>query len=248
MRYLMCILLLIVMMNPVLLYSDSSLQYKSRGNRNEGILPKPISGYDIELISFQALYSNRSVAFNPNKSADYARFKFYLQKEEKVWLLLREINDEKYYRADSFKPDKPWQTGFDNEFVLPVKDVMKPLGLHPSQIGVIARLRREGPSQEEYAAPVVFTGEKYPDKVSGYLFHLKTAQEAVIKYKIVQPESKKTFIEGKKKSDGFSSLALVCDMPDAPDGNYQLVLQGYFVSDNSPILKVIHFYHKAEVQ
>jgi hypothetical protein len=39
---------------------DARLQYQDRGNRHEGIRPKPVSGYDIELISVRVDYKEES--------------------------------------------------------------------------------------------------------------------------------------------------------------------------------------------
>lgn len=36
---------------PLLAQYDPKLQYQNRGNRHEGLRPKPVSGYDIELLS-----------------------------------------------------------------------------------------------------------------------------------------------------------------------------------------------------
>ena len=41
---------------PPQLFAQRDLQYQKRGDRYEGIKPKPVSGYDIELISVLADY------------------------------------------------------------------------------------------------------------------------------------------------------------------------------------------------
>ncbi|HWV46853.1 MAG TPA: hypothetical protein VN039_12685 [Nitrospira sp.] len=49
-------LLLGALIAPLLLWADANLDYQNRGDRFEGVKPKPVSGYDIEVISVLADY------------------------------------------------------------------------------------------------------------------------------------------------------------------------------------------------
>ena len=51
-----------------------NLQYQDRGNRKEGIKPKPVSGFDIELISVLADFKEEV-----EKIPDQFKLKFYLE-------------------------------------------------------------------------------------------------------------------------------------------------------------------------
>src|SRR6185369_515398 len=56
-----------------------------------------------------------------------------------------------------------------------------------SDLGVVARLEREGLSAVEQVAPVVFYQTQFPAKVTGYVFHFRLREDAKVKgviYKI----------------------------------------------------------------
>lgn len=73
---------------PLVLWADSNLDYQNRGDRFEGVRPKPVSGYDIEVISVLADYQEPA-----NQLPDELRVGFYLQSQTPVHLTVREQDD-----------------------------------------------------------------------------------------------------------------------------------------------------------
>src|SRR5262249_46704409 len=91
--------------------AQTELEYQNRGNRYEGIKPKPVSGYDIELISVLADYKGQIRAL-----PDQIKIQFYLERPSTVFLTVRELDYKLYYWLDRVMPPNPWQAGFGNEF------------------------------------------------------------------------------------------------------------------------------------
>ena len=89
-----------------------SLQYQKRGDRYEGIKPKPVSGYDIELIS--ALVNSLETRLIPRLHGSASNSIF--EKPQSVHLVVREFDLSEYYWLDGFEPQVPWRRGFDNLF------------------------------------------------------------------------------------------------------------------------------------
>lgn len=50
------LLFLILLISSQAVWADTNLDYQNRGDRFEGVKPKPVSGYDIEVISVLADY------------------------------------------------------------------------------------------------------------------------------------------------------------------------------------------------
>ena len=67
-------LVFLLLVLPRILYAQPELEYQNRGDHYEGIRPKPVSGYDIEVISVLADYKDST-----NQVPDQLRVKFYLQ-------------------------------------------------------------------------------------------------------------------------------------------------------------------------
>ena len=55
---------------PPQLHAQLDLQYQQRGDRYEGVKPKPVSGYDIELISVLADYQEPHEAGRFSQASD----------------------------------------------------------------------------------------------------------------------------------------------------------------------------------
>ena len=70
---------------PLLAQYEPALQYQNRGNRYEGLKPKPVSGYDIELLSALVDYREPSSTWPQT-----LRLKFYLPAAEPVFLTVRQ--------------------------------------------------------------------------------------------------------------------------------------------------------------
>ena len=74
-------LFLVLLIVPLSTWADSNLDYQNRGDRFEGIRPKPVSGYDIELISVLVDYQEPTTQL-----PDQLRIAFHLQSQTAVQL------------------------------------------------------------------------------------------------------------------------------------------------------------------
>ena len=87
-------------------YAQPVLDYQSRGDRYEGVRPKPVSGYDIEVLSVLVDYKDST-----NQVPDQLRVKFYLKGQTAVYLTVREQDYRLYYWMDKVKPVRGWEAG-----------------------------------------------------------------------------------------------------------------------------------------
>lgn len=135
-------LLLGLLIVPLPLWADPSLDYQNRGDRFEGVKPKPVSGYDIEVISVLADYQEPAAQL-----PDQLRVGFYLQSQSPVHLTVREQDYRLYYWLDRVKPAKDWQIRSVNEYTWPTGAVLRQLDpkLSLYELGVLIRLGRDTP-------------------------------------------------------------------------------------------------------
>ena len=145
-------LLLGVLIGPLPLWADADLDYQNRGDRFEGVKPKPVSGYDIEVISVLADYHVPA-----ERLPDQLRVGFYLQRHTPVYLTIREQDYRLYYWLDRVKPAKEWQAKSVNEYTWSTGAVLRQLDqkLNPYELGVLIRLGRETPAENEEIAPAI---------------------------------------------------------------------------------------------
>jgi hypothetical protein len=154
--------------------AEMHLQYRKRGNRFEGIRPKPVSGYDIELISARVDYKEEGT-----QMPERFKVKVYLAQPFEVHLTVRELNYKYYYWMDKVQPAEPWRPGFDNMFDWPTREVIQQLGdINMYDLGVVARLENIDPSIVERVAPVIFYYSQVPVNIQGYVFAFKTNGDA----------------------------------------------------------------------
>src|SRR5512145_2981280 len=80
---------------PALLAAQSDLDYQNRGEYYEGIRPKPVSGYDIEVVSVLVDYRDPA-----DRLPDRLRARFYLDSKTDVYLNIREQDYRLFYWLD----------------------------------------------------------------------------------------------------------------------------------------------------
>ena len=226
------------------LRAESGLEYQTRGNRKEGVLPRPVSGYDLELISVLAEHDRQ-----PESDARQFRLRFYLPEAAPVAIVVREINYRKYYWMDGIRPERPWRAGFQNEFASPVADVIRPLGLKLPELGALVRLKADsaalaGPA--ETVAPAVLYTRKAPKSITGYRFGLVTGQDARIRgFAIYRPPAREPVFKGPGRlTRGGRSFILRWPAQDAAAGKYRLLVNGYAKSNNARLRTSVDFYHQ----
>ena len=227
--------------------AQENLQYQRRGNRNEGIKPKPVAGYDIELLS--ARVDDR--ADLANLGAMLA-FRFFLKERADVYPLVRELEDKHNYVLDNVQPSKPWRVGYGNVFEWPTSVVLARLSsVKPSDLGIVVRLVRATPSVEESVAPVVFYQSPAPPAVYGYLFSFRLRDDAAITARIFRDgEDREVFSQRFSRQSGGRPFTVKWDFANVavPEGRYRVVLTGYFLDSNKPIQQTVKFYHKPEIR
>jgi hypothetical protein len=227
--------------------AQDDLNYRKRANRFEGIREKPVSGFDIELLSAQADFSD-----TPTKLGERFQVRFFLKKPEDVHLTVREIDYRHFYWLDKVAPPSPWRAGFDNIFDWATADVVQRLGdLRISDLGVVARLGRETPGAVEEIAPVVFYQSQYPTRIDGYVFRFRLREDAKVKASIYVNESASpVFSRDLGRQLGGRPFSVRWDVASrpVPEGNYKLVLSGYVLATNDPVGQVVKFYHRPVVK
>jgi hypothetical protein len=115
-------LVLLLWSLPMMTWADPNLDYQNRGDRFEGVKPKPVSGYDIEVISVLADYQEPA-----KQLPDQLRVGFYLQRHTPVHLTVRERDYRLYYWLDKVKPVKGWIAKSMNEYAWPTAVVLRQL-------------------------------------------------------------------------------------------------------------------------
>ncbi len=236
--------LVCVFLTPSLLFADISLQYQNRGQWYEGVKPKPVSGYDIELISVLADYQEESQTL-PKK----LKLRFYLEQDADVFLTVRELDYEYYYWLDRVKRDVPWKAETYNSFEWETGTVLRQLsdsfGLY--DLGVVARLGKERPSATEQVLPAILFHSQLPKVIQGYRFTFKTGGDARLFCKIFkegddEPIDTQVF----RRKRGGRPFTITWDASQAEPGNYKLVITGFFLNNNAGIkAQTIRFYHQS---
>ncbi|MCC7546285.1 MAG: hypothetical protein IT532_00820 [Burkholderiales bacterium] len=242
--YVVAIVLAALALSPAL-HAQDSLQYQKRDNRFEGIKPKPVSGFDVELLAAQIDYHEDAPDLGERLHA-----RFYLDRQRSVNLVVRELDYKHYYWLDRVEPHDPWRAGFGNTFEWPTGEVLKQLrGLQPHDLGVVARLDKPNPSADEAVAPVVLYQSDPPRSADSYVFYFRVREESVLKASIF-PESgdRAVFSQDFGRQAGGRPFAVKWTGASAvPAGRYRLVLRGFVSSTNDPIVQVVRFYHQPKV-
>jgi hypothetical protein len=226
--------------------AQDDLSYQRRADRYEGIKPKPVSGFDIELLS--ALIDYRD---HPEKLGERFHVRFFLPRSEDVHIVVRELDYRNYYWLDRVKPHAGWKAGFGNVFDWPTSAVLQPLGMHMSELGVVARREHERPSAVEKVAPVLFYQSQFPSRVPGYVFHFRLREDAKIKGAIYPAAGGDPIVSldlGRQRGGRQFALKWDVSSAPAPEGSYKLVVSGYLLSSNDPVSQVVEFYHRPSIQ
>ena len=219
-------------------YTLAGVEYQNRGNRYEGVNPKPVAGYNIELISVLADYREEV----EQKTPVQFRLKFYLHETPKVYLTVRELDYKHYYWMDKLTPrGGRWKPGAYNNFEWSTQDVILQLdGLKMYDLGAVARLERPEPARIERVAPVIFYHSELPATIERYRFTLKTYGDARLICSIYKEgEAEAVFTRNFPRQRGGRPFTVPWDGTKrngtkAAEGAYKLVIGGYFLGTNDP--------------
>jgi hypothetical protein len=238
-KYLIKIVILMTLFSMQVPLAYDSLNYQDRGNRYEGIAPRPVSGSDIELLS--ALVDHRET-WKPIPSN--GKLKFYLPSAMGVDIKVQELRPKHFYKMDRVLPKPPWQRGF-NDFQWFTRDVIAPLNLKMVTLGIVARLKKITNNDAEHVAPVVFYHATLPKAINGYLFTFKVGGSAELQYAVYQGKNQTPIVEDDLGEQSVGEpFVIYWDSHGAQAGNYELIVAGYFLDDFMPIHQSVHFYHQ----
>lgn len=228
-------------------FAQANLEYQKRANRHEGTKAKPVSGFDIELLSAHIAYQD-----DTSTMGERYQVRFFLNEARPVHLLVRELDYRHFYWLDQVKPQSPWRAGFSNVYDWPTADVIRHLnGLSLYDLGAVARLDYSEPRAEEYVAPVLLYQSHHPAEVNGYAFVFRLREEAKVKGAIYRESGGDSIFEQDLgRQQGGRPFMFQWNLTDAsvPEGPYKLVLKGYVVNNNNPVAQVVHFYHRPQVK
>ncbi len=233
---------------PSLLWAQLDLQYQKRGDRYEGVKPKPVSGYDIELISVLADYQE------PVETEGFPKrvtLRFYLEGKDEVNLTIRELDYRAYYWLDKVQPAKPWKPGFQNMFTWPTDPVLNQLRpkLNLYEIGALVRLNTVTSSTVEEVAPAVLYHTKPPTQIEGYRFTMKTGEDARLLATIIEQDTGQEMdVQKFRRKRAGRPFTIQWDAKSAPQGAYLLKVTGFSLSTNESINKEINFYHQPSLE
>ena len=221
--------------------AGDNVSYRDRGNRHEGVKPKPIGGYDVELLGAM-------VEPVPPPSAelqDKVTISFFLEREESVHCLSRERLPKEFYWLDQVKPSSPWRPRTANTFSWPSSEVLRPLGLRPVDLLFLVRLGYDKPRVEERVAPVLFESASGGRKIRGYRFTFRAQATAKTRYAFFGPASKEPLQPMTLYTLRAANIPF--EIPWSAEGQteglYRLVLEGYFTADNQRFTQVVEFFH-----
>jgi hypothetical protein len=226
--------------------------YMNRGDRSEGILPRPVSGDDIILISARAAPVGGPAA------PERMRLTFYLPEQQKVNVTVRELDNRNYYWMNKVLPPKPWLTGQVNSFVWPTRDVLQYLfqrenkdkRLTTADLGALVRLSRtDTPSAREHVAPALLSGDDAPVAPQSYLFTFKSNLPARLTCYLyadrgTDPVWSKDFY---RVSAG---RPFTCQVPfgGLKKGDYRLEVDGYSLDTNDSVHQEVRFFHSPDLR
>jgi hypothetical protein len=133
--------------------AKADLEYRDRGRYSEGVKPKPVSAYDIELIS--ALVNHNEAA---DLLPDQLKLSFYLPEQVAVNFVVRELENRLFYWLDNVKPPAAgWHSGGQNELDWPTATVLRRLQgpMNMYALGAVIRLGKKTPASVEDVAPAI---------------------------------------------------------------------------------------------
>lgn len=230
---------------PIPLFAQVDLEYQKRGNYYEGIRPKPVSGYDIEVLSVLVDYKEPGEGL-----PEQLHVRFFLERPTDVHLTVREQDYRLFYWLDKVKLPRDWQAHTYNEFVWPSGHVLKKLdkNLNPYELGILIRLGQQNPSSVERMAPAIFYHTLPPPDIPGYLFTLKTNGDARLSCSIYRQGGDAAIItQVFRRIPGGRPFTVHWDARNADDGKYALICKGFFLDNNQPLQQTIRFHHRSQV-
>jgi len=226
--------------------APNALYYQSRyGRYSEGVKAEPVSGYDIELLSAMVDFQEPTTQLPVQLQT-----RFYLGDTSSVDIVIREHDAQFFYWLDRVKPSSgTWRAGHINDFAWPTSTVLAHLG-HISiyALGVLVRLGKTVPSSIEYVAPAALYHTRAPASAAGYVFTLRTNSDVRLTYSVYREGSSVPIMTQRlSRVPSDRSFAIRWDARRAIDADYRLVISGFTLDTNRPILQIVRFHHRAKL-
>jgi hypothetical protein len=162
-------------------------------------------------------------------------------------LIVRELDYRTYYWLDKVQPARVWKKGFQNVFSWPADPVLQQLKpkLDLYELGALIRLDAESTSSVERVAPGVLYYKDAPATIDGYVFALKTAEDARLMATITQEATgKEVEAQTFRRKRAGRPFTIHWQAKEAEPGFYKLDITGFSLSTNQTLSKEIHFYHQ----
>jgi hypothetical protein len=239
------LVLALLLLPATVLFAQPDIEYQKRGEYYEGVRPKPVSGYDIEVLSALVDYKEPT-----DRLPDQIRVRFYLDNKADIHLIIREQDYRLFYWLDKVKRSKEWRPHSHNEFEWLTGNVLRKLDqkLDMYDLGVLVRLRKETPASVEDVAPAILYHTELPKKVDGYLFTMKINGDARLSCSMYREgEASAVMTKTYQRIPGGRPFTVRWEAT-AQEAPYSLVCKGYFLDSNQLIQQTVRFYHKPTIK
>jgi len=235
--------LVILLGFPVTGSAEIELEYQSRGTYNEGVRGKPVGGEDLVLISAMVDYQELV-----KELPDKLQVQFFLEQADSVNIRVREIEQKYFYWLDTVTPTKPWVKGAHNHFSWDTAPVLRVLNSRMDMyaLGMVIKVTPSSRTDiDSLVAPPIFFSQTLPPRIAAYRFDLKPGENALLNITIDQGTGTDSVYSTKvRRAVGGRPVPITWNAAQADPGFYRLVVQGYFLSSNAPILQRIGFVHQ----
>ena len=226
-------------------HAQSGIEYQNRGDRYEGVRARPVSNYEIELLSALVDYQEPAPVL-----PDTLKVRFFLADESVVHLVIREFELKHYYWLDRARSSRPWGRGYANEFAWSTDVVLRQLSpaMKVSEIAAVARIGRPEPSADERVAPLILYHTQLPKTVGGYVLAFKTSTDVRVAYSIYREgELMPVVTGGPLRPRGGRPFVVQWDATKAVAGAYRVFLDGYALDSNQRLQLTVRFTHRPTV-
>jgi hypothetical protein len=216
--------------------------YKDLGNRYEGVIDRPQAKLDYELLGFFAYRE----PYDLKDDVDL-RVRFFLPGRDRIFLTGREIRIDKQYLMRP-KPEKlNLKPGHWSEFSgWPTRDVIRPLGLPWTNLGVIVRRGADGEAAGTLAPALLYHSQP-PRTITEYELLLTCSRKLERLEYEVSNESGSVHREYRQDHsfERGSILHIQFETKDLPQGPLRLRISGPYANEvNQGLFAEYDFYHR----
>ena len=208
------------------------------------IKERPISGSNIiELVS-AAVSSNLSPTLIPK----FYKLKFYLPKNYEVDdIVVQELMPRNYYWLDQVKNE--WKSNRFNEYQWSTQEVIKPLEIKVSHLGVVVHLHPSRSGMEHVVVPATFYVKDVPKSAIKYDFIFRLSTAAKLRYSLYDSQSESDMALFSAELDKVFSyqplvISLDRDLLKKDERFYELLVTGMTLNTHSSVAQKIIFYHQ----